>query len=69
MAGAAASDGPSAGGQQEKQVLYRLISGMHASITACIIRNFFNDTSGEGGQGYGINGMAIFVWDTAGPLS
>jgi hypothetical protein len=28
------------------QVLYRLISGMHSSITTSIIQNYFNETTG-----------------------
>jgi ERO1-like protein beta len=31
------------------QVLYRLISGMHSSITTSIIQNYFNETSGAWG--------------------
>ena len=49
-----ADDAP-AGGQilkggalgQQHEVLYRLISGMHTSITLSIIQNFYNETSGK----------------------
>ena len=34
------------GAKPAQQVLYRLISGMHTSITASIVRNFYNETSG-----------------------
>lgn len=33
----------------EKEVLYRLISGMHSSITTSIVMNFYNETSGTWG--------------------
>jgi len=35
--------------QEEKQVLYRLVSGMHSSITTSIVNNFYNQTSGTWG--------------------
>ena len=31
----------------EQRVLYRLVSGMHSSITASIVRNYYNETTGR----------------------
>jgi hypothetical protein len=34
---------------KEQEVLFRLISGMHSSITTSIVQNYYNETSGESG--------------------
>jgi hypothetical protein len=34
---------------KEQEVLFRLISGMHSSITTSIVQNYYNETSGMWG--------------------
>eukprot|EP00955_Chlamydomonas_euryale_P043267 352544-Chlamydomonas_euryale.AAC.14 len=50
----------------EKQILYRLISGMHSSITTSVIQNYYNETSGEWGPNLPFF-KARFVGDNARP--
>lgn len=39
---------------REKEVLYRLISGMHTSITTSIVQNYYDEKTGEWRHVYGI---------------
>ena len=46
-AAAVRKSNPSEGVAREKEILFRLISGMHTAITTSIVSNFYHEETGE----------------------